>query len=116
MGEKTALKLIKEHHSIEKVLENINTGRKVPLNIPEPFPFDEARRLFKGALAFLIILRQGACGRQRGRLLGGQSTSAYPMNTRIPMNTHISYEYNLRKPCYGFPRHAHIIFWGYTLC
>lgn len=44
IGPITALKLIQEHGSIEGVLAKLDT-KKYPL--PEPFPFEEARALFK---------------------------------------------------------------------
>ncbi|KAF2324090.1 hypothetical protein GH714_006568 [Hevea brasiliensis] len=40
----TALKLIRQHGSIENILENINKER---YQIPEDWPYQEARRLFK---------------------------------------------------------------------
>ncbi|KAM0843554.1 hypothetical protein ACQ4PT_022549 [Festuca glaucescens] len=44
IGSVTALKLIREHGSIEGILENIN---KEKYHIPEDWPYKEARRLFK---------------------------------------------------------------------
>lgn len=44
MGPASAFKLMQEHGSIEKVLENISTQKKFV--IPQPFPYDEARVLF----------------------------------------------------------------------
>ncbi|KMZ64159.1 Flap endonuclease 1 [Zostera marina] len=44
IGGMTALKLIRQHGSIEKILENINKER---FQIPEIWPYQEARRLFK---------------------------------------------------------------------
>ncbi|OEL33079.1 Flap endonuclease 1, partial [Dichanthelium oligosanthes] len=44
IGGQTALKLIRQHGSIESILENLNTDR---YQIPEDWPFQEARRLFK---------------------------------------------------------------------
>lgn len=41
-----ALKDISKYGSLEKMLEELDTG-KFPL--PDPFPFDEARQLFRGA-------------------------------------------------------------------
>ncbi|KAF3535986.1 hypothetical protein F2Q69_00025003 [Brassica cretica] len=40
----TALKLIRQHGSIETILENINKDR---YQIPEEWPYNEARKLFK---------------------------------------------------------------------
>ncbi|KAH0850859.1 hypothetical protein HID58_095176, partial [Brassica napus] len=40
----TALKLIRQHGSIETILENINKER---YQIPEEWPYNEARKLFK---------------------------------------------------------------------
>uniref|UniRef100_A0A0E0L549 Flap endonuclease 1 n=1 Tax=Oryza punctata TaxID=4537 RepID=A0A0E0L549_ORYPU len=44
IGGQTALKLIRQHGSIESILENINKDR---YQIPEDWPYQEARRLFK---------------------------------------------------------------------
>ncbi|XP_047974482.1 flap endonuclease 1 [Salvia hispanica] len=44
IGGMTALKLIRQHGSIENILENINKER---YQIPEEWPYQEARRLFK---------------------------------------------------------------------
>ncbi|KAF2324103.1 hypothetical protein GH714_006663 [Hevea brasiliensis] len=44
IGGQTALKLIRQHGSIENILENINKER---YQIPEDWPYQEARRLFK---------------------------------------------------------------------
>jgi len=45
IGHKTALELIREHKNIEGVLAN-NAKRDKPKEVPDPFPFDEARQLF----------------------------------------------------------------------
>ncbi|KAK1293970.1 Flap endonuclease 1 [Acorus calamus] len=47
IGGQTALKLIRQHGSIENILENINKER---YQIPENWPYQEARRLFKEPL------------------------------------------------------------------
>jgi flap endonuclease-1 len=47
IGGLTALKLIRQHGSIEKIVENINRER---YQIPEDWPYQEARRLFKEPL------------------------------------------------------------------
>ncbi|XP_058002925.1 flap endonuclease 1 isoform X5 [Hevea brasiliensis] len=44
IGGQTALKLIRQHGSIENILENINKER---YQVPEDWPYQEARRLFK---------------------------------------------------------------------
>ncbi|CAK9877862.1 unnamed protein product [Sphagnum jensenii] len=44
IGAQTALKLIRLHGSLEAVLENLNKDR---YQIPDPWPYQEARRLFK---------------------------------------------------------------------
>ncbi|KAF3794412.1 Flap endonuclease 1 [Nymphaea thermarum] len=44
IGGQTALKLIRQHGSIEAILENINRER---YQIPENWPYQDARRLFK---------------------------------------------------------------------
>ena len=43
----TALKLIQKHKRLEDVLASMEGGR---YEIPDPFPFEEARRLFKGTV------------------------------------------------------------------
>ncbi|XP_078446864.1 5'-3' exonuclease family protein isoform X2 [Wolffia australiana] len=48
IGGQTALKLIRQYGSIEKILENINKER---YHIPENWPYQEARRLFMEPLA-----------------------------------------------------------------
>ncbi|KAB2621725.1 flap endonuclease 1 [Pyrus ussuriensis x Pyrus communis] len=48
IGGQTALKLIRQHGSIESILENINKER---YQIPEEWPYQEARRLFKEPVA-----------------------------------------------------------------
>ncbi|KAI3830875.1 hypothetical protein MKW92_050983 [Papaver armeniacum] len=47
IGGQTALKLIRQHGSIEGIIENINKER---YQIPESWPYEEARRLFKEPL------------------------------------------------------------------
>ncbi|PIN05659.1 5'-3' exonuclease [Handroanthus impetiginosus] len=47
IGGVTALKLMRQHGSIEDVLENINKER---YQIPDDWPYEEARRLFKEPL------------------------------------------------------------------
>ncbi|KAF8401197.1 hypothetical protein HHK36_012128 [Tetracentron sinense] len=47
IGGQTALKLIRQHGSIENILENINKER---YQVPENWPYQEARRLFKEPL------------------------------------------------------------------
>ncbi|XP_020243981.1 flap endonuclease 1-A isoform X1 [Asparagus officinalis] len=47
IGGQTALKLIRQHGTIETILENINRDR---YQIPEDWPYQEARRLFKEPL------------------------------------------------------------------
>ncbi|KAJ7977790.1 Flap endonuclease 1 [Quillaja saponaria] len=49
IGGLTALKLIRQHSSIENILENINKER---YQIPDDWPYQEARRLFKEPLVF----------------------------------------------------------------
>lgn len=44
IGGQTALKLVRQHGSIESILENINKER---YQIPEDWPYQEARQLFK---------------------------------------------------------------------
>ncbi|KAB2063033.1 hypothetical protein ERO13_A10G176900v2 [Gossypium hirsutum] len=47
IGGQTALKLIRQHGSIEEILQNINKER---YSIPDDWPYEEARRLFKEPL------------------------------------------------------------------
>lgn len=47
IGGQTALKLIRQHGSLESVLENLNKDR---YQVPDPWPYQEARRLFKEPL------------------------------------------------------------------
>jgi 5'-3' exonuclease len=47
IGGVTALKLIQKHKRLEGVLASMEGGR---YEIPDPFPFEEARRLFKGTV------------------------------------------------------------------
>ena len=49
IGPHRALELIKKYNSIEAVLETLDR-KKYP--IPEDWPYDEARRLFRNAEAF----------------------------------------------------------------
>ncbi|GAB2283139.1 Elongation of fatty acids protein 2 [Dionaea muscipula] len=49
IGGQTALKLIHQHGSIENILENINKER---YQIPEDWPYQDARRLFKEPFVF----------------------------------------------------------------
>lgn len=44
VGAKTALKLIKEHGSMESILEHLKKGKNPP---PEDWPYQEARELFR---------------------------------------------------------------------
>ena len=46
IGPHTALKLIREHHSIEAALQHIDTAKH---KLPEPFPYKESAELFKAA-------------------------------------------------------------------
>ncbi|XP_024389205.1 flap endonuclease 1-A isoform X2 [Physcomitrium patens] len=47
IGPQTALKMIRQHGSLEIVLENLNKDR---YQVPDPWPYQEARRLFKEPL------------------------------------------------------------------
>ncbi|GLT70298.1 hypothetical protein SLA2020_423880 [Shorea laevis] len=49
IGGQTALKLIRQHGSIENILENINKER---YHIPDDWPYQEARQLFKEPLVY----------------------------------------------------------------
>ena len=46
MGPNTALKLIRDHGSLEKVVEAIETDSKKKYTIPEDWPYQDARELF----------------------------------------------------------------------
>lgn len=68
VGPKSALNLIRAHGTIEKVLENIDRA-KYP--VPEPFPFEQARKLFKGKekkelLIFFLLGGVSVCVGGRG--------------------------------------------------
>lgn len=47
VGPATALKLIKEHRTLEKVVESIVAGKLTKYRIPEHWPYAEARKLFQ---------------------------------------------------------------------
>ncbi|PKA62945.1 Flap endonuclease 1-A [Apostasia shenzhenica] len=53
IGGQTALKLIRQHGSIENVLENLSKDR---YHVPEDWPYQEARRLFKEPSVILEML------------------------------------------------------------
>lgn len=46
IGPNTALKLIREHGTLEKVVESIENDPKKKYSIPEDWPYEEARELF----------------------------------------------------------------------
>lgn len=46
VGPSTAIKLIREHGSLEKVVESIQNDPKKKYTIPEDWPFQDARELF----------------------------------------------------------------------
>nr|GMD05720.1 flap endonuclease 1 isoform X1 [Ipomoea batatas] len=50
IGPQTALKLVRQHGSLESILENINKER---YQIPDEWPYQEARRLFKEPLVLI---------------------------------------------------------------
>ncbi|CAD6892297.1 unnamed protein product [Tilletia controversa] len=47
IGPKTALKLIREHGTIDAILEHLRSEPKKSIVIPEVWPYEEARKLFK---------------------------------------------------------------------
>lgn len=47
IGPKTALKLVKEHGTLEKVIEHLKAEDKKSIKIPEFWPFEEAREIFR---------------------------------------------------------------------
>lgn len=53
VGPKSALNLIRAHGTIEKVLESLDRAKHP---VPEPFPFEQARKLFKGKSFFFFFL------------------------------------------------------------
>lgn len=55
IGGVRAMQLIQKHGSLEAVMAQLDTAR---YGIPDPFPFQEARTLFKGSLASLMFLPQ----------------------------------------------------------
>ena len=44
IGAKTALKLVKEHDSLGEIVEKLNEGKN---KVPEEWPYEEARELFR---------------------------------------------------------------------
>ena len=52
IGAQTALKLILKHGSLKGVLDNLD---KAKYPTPDPFPYEEAQRLFKGMHASLFF-------------------------------------------------------------
>ena len=44
IGAKTAFKLVKEHDSMEEILDHLRKGKHAP---PEDWPYEEARELFR---------------------------------------------------------------------
>ena len=69
VGPKSALNLIRAHGSIEKVLEGLDRAKHP---VPEPFPFEQARKLFKGTgekrVFFLAFCRGGRGAEVEGGL------------------------------------------------
>ena len=59
IGGVSALKLVQKHGDLEAVMAQLDTGR---YGIPDPFPFQEARVLFKG---MLLHQHQHALGNQQ---------------------------------------------------
>ena len=47
IGPKTALKLIREHKTLEAVVEHLKEEGKKSVHIPEHWPFQEARKIFE---------------------------------------------------------------------
>jgi len=58
IGPTRALSLVQKHGSIEAVLASLDKD-KYP--IPEPFPFEEARRLFRVRVSALLSFEQPHC-------------------------------------------------------
>ena len=69
VGAVRALQLITKHGSIEKVLEALDPAK---YQIPDPFPYEEARRLFKGGCAGSVDA--GRCG---GGAAGASSATCW---------------------------------------
>ena len=53
IGGVRALTLMQKHGTLEKVLASLDSSK---YDIPDPFPIDEARRMFKGAPVRLLGL------------------------------------------------------------
>ena len=53
VGEKKALQLVQKFKDMKEIMGSLEGGKYV---VPEPFPFEEARKLFKGRLPFLAQL------------------------------------------------------------
>ena len=74
IGGVRALTLIQKHGSLDKVLASLDPGK---YDVPDPFPYEEARRMFKGAPApLLCTARQEAC-RQSGMGLCGALANSW---------------------------------------
>ena len=55
IGGVRALTLIQKHGTLEKVLASLDPGK---YDVPDPFPYEDARRMFKGALALRTASRK----------------------------------------------------------
>lgn len=49
MGEKKALQLVQKFGDMKEIMGSLEGGKYV---VPEPFPYEEARKLFKGSWPF----------------------------------------------------------------
>ena len=54
IGGVRALTLIQKHGTLEKVLASLDPGK---YDVPDPFPYEDARRMFKGAPAHCLALQ-----------------------------------------------------------
>ena len=63
IGGVRALTLIQKHGTLEKVLASLEPGK---YDVPDPFPYEEARRMFKGAPAHRFALHGRRLCRQDG--------------------------------------------------
>lgn len=64
IGGVRALTLIQKHGTLEKVLASLDPGK---YDVPDPFPYEEARRMFKGAPAHCSAMQgKRPCPAERG--------------------------------------------------
>ena len=59
VGATRALQLVQKHKTLEAILASMDASK---YDIPDPYPFEEARRLFKGGQPSASILGQSDAG------------------------------------------------------